>query len=191
MALGQVPRSVVPERNCQFISQMTSAKFKKPCQPFAVVNMCPNRLPLVFLVWFLFQRCKGPVVSKPCLIYGLQTGRSKGLASEPERFFMRLDPGPVKSRSLGGGFNFLFLPRTFGEMIQFDLRIFFKWVGAKPPTSRGNRAFFYNPTLQFSSGSKSHRFLLPCNFLLSVGRFSQSLWSYDNPYKWPNWNGSK
>ena len=24
---------------------------------------------------------------------------------------------------------------TLGEMIQFDLRIFFRWVGEKPPTS--------------------------------------------------------
>ncbi len=27
-----------------------------------------------------------------------------------------------------------FSPRKWGEMIQFDLRIFFKWVGGKPPT---------------------------------------------------------
>ena len=152
---------------------MTSAKLKKPCQPFICsVNICPNRLPLVFLVWFLFQRCKGPVVSKPCLIYGLQTGRSKGLASEPERFFMRiLDPGPVKSRSLGGGFNsdfFIFTPNLWGNDPIWLAHIFSNGL-VQPPTSRGNRAFFYNPTLQFSSGSKSHRFLLPCHFLLSVG----------------------
>ena len=30
---------------------------------------------------------------------------------------------------------FLFSPRILGEMIQFDLRIIFKWVGEKPPTS--------------------------------------------------------
>ena len=28
----------------------------------------------------------------------------------------------------------IFIPNP-GEMIQFDLRIFFKWVGEKPPTS--------------------------------------------------------
>ena len=32
---------------------------------------------------------------------------------------------------LGGGFKyFLFSPRILGEMIQFDVRIFFKWVGS-------------------------------------------------------------
>ena len=38
---------------------------------------------------------------------------------------------------LGGGNSnmFLFSPRSLGEMIQFDLRIFFKGVGEKPPTS--------------------------------------------------------
>ena len=35
----------------------------------------------------------------------------------------------------GGFIYFLFSPRILGEMIQFDLRIFFKWVGEKPPTS--------------------------------------------------------
>ena len=37
---------------------------------------------------------------------------------------------------LGGGFKyvFMFTPKI-GEIIQFDLRIFLKWVGEKTPTS--------------------------------------------------------
>jgi len=34
-----------------------------------------------------------------------------------------------------------------GEMIQFDLRIFFKWVGKKPPT----RQFLVDPTSVFET----------------------------------------
>ena len=35
---------------------------------------------------------------------------------------------------LGGGFKYLLFSPLFVEMIQFDGRIFFKWVGEKPPT---------------------------------------------------------
>ena len=42
----------------------------------------------------------------------------------------------IISLDLGGGFkDVLFSPRMFGEMIQFDGWICFKWVGEKPPTS--------------------------------------------------------
>ena len=40
--------------------------------------------------------------------------------------------------SLGGGNSFIFSyvhPDPWGFMIQFDLRIFFKWVGEKPSSS--------------------------------------------------------
>ena len=44
------------------------------------------------------------------------------------------------SRILGGGNSNIFLefsPRkSWGFMIQFDVRIFFKWVGEKPPNYR-------------------------------------------------------
>ena len=36
---------------------------------------------------------------------------------------------------LGGGFKYFFFTPKIGEMIQFDLRIFFRGVGEKPPTS--------------------------------------------------------
>ena len=32
-------------------------------------------------------------------------------------------------------FFFEFSPRKIGEIIEFDLRMFFNWVGEKPPTS--------------------------------------------------------
>ena len=46
-------------------------------------------------------------------------------------------PFIVGSTCPGGGFKyglFIFTPKI-GEMINFDLRIFFKWVGKQPPAS--------------------------------------------------------
>ena len=41
----------------------------------------------------------------------------------------------VRKASLGGGFKYFLFSPLPGEMIQFDLRIFFRWVGSKPPPS--------------------------------------------------------
>ena len=51
---------------------------------------------------------------------------------------------------LGGGFKYvLFSPRKLGKRFPiYDLRIFFKWVGKKPPTSHGlSHEFLGLPTI--------------------------------------------
>jgi len=46
---------------------------------------------------------------------------------------------------LGGGLKHLFMFTPIpGEMIQFDLRIFFRWVGEKPPDDQ--LLFFFKMT---------------------------------------------
>ena len=50
------------------------------------------------------------------------------------RCFGRFQVETLEKRNLGGVFkSFLFVTPKIGEMIQFDLRIFFRWVGEKPP----------------------------------------------------------
>ena len=49
-------------------------------------------------------------------------------------YVLRVALSHVNSQ-LGGGVKYYFVLPLPREMIQFDLHIFFKWVGEKPPTS--------------------------------------------------------
>ena len=49
---------------------------------------------------------------------------------------------------LGGGNSnmfFYFHPDPWGKLIQFDYRIFFRWVGEKPPASIGDIRYKKGP----------------------------------------------
>ena len=64
-------------------------------------------------------------------------GSLASLARYPKRIKSLFDTKQLsedgKYLGVGCTFFFIFTPIP-GEMIQFDLRIFFKWVGEKPPT---------------------------------------------------------
>ena len=46
---------------------------------------------------------------------------------------------------------FIFHPDPWGFMIQFDLRIFFKWVGEKPPTRKTSPPHPNQPALKLGA----------------------------------------
>ena len=55
-------------------------------------------------------------------------------------------------KKLGGGFKYFPFPPLLAEMIQFDLRIFFKWVGEKPPTRKMTPWIFSRKSTIFFKG---------------------------------------
>ncbi len=73
---------------------------------------------------------------KKNVLFQVAEGREKFFCYKKHCGFLENPPKKkTKKHLLLGGFKHFFcLTPIPGEMIQFDLRIFFKWVGEKPPT---------------------------------------------------------
>ena len=77
------------------------------------------------------------------------------------------------SKPEGGGFKYFLFSPLPGEMIQFGLRIFFKWVGEKPPT----REPFSFSMGGFRKVTRNHPNQTQAKLLLPSGDGLLSSWS--------------
>ena len=98
----------------------------------------------IFSIRIFYKQIQGCVKPGGRLIYGTCSLLHQENAGVVEAFEFsnegeNFQIWPFKTGRWHGFFNLVVVSNMFifrpGEMIQFDVRIFFRWVGEKPPTS--------------------------------------------------------